>query len=247
MMLSMRAHVRRALMGLLVGGAFWLPATAFAVTTFTFGDYLGTNVDYIDVNETTNTDTVEFEAPTLNGDDSLTFFPTDFTAEATGAGGFATTQSLLNATIMSKNGTTLDIFRFTETGDSLILGSGQNFIQLSGSLILLEDVDGPITPTSINFSVADGNVVFDPSDFITTPGASTWSGMLEIDLMGLGITKAELQLDNNLFANSFAEGSISRVQKKFGGISLEIIPEPGTGLLVGLGLLGLGLRQRRTA
>jgi len=246
-----RAGGRSVAAVLFLGFVLASPASALP-GNFVYTDVIGTDVDYLGINETTNTGTEEFEQPSLAGADSLVFFPTDYTAEATGAGGSDFVASLLNVTIMAKNSTTLDVFRFTELGDSLLIGGAGSaafgFIQLSGVLTVLEDTSGPIVPIPIGFSVVDGNVTFAPTDFLTLPanfGASTWSGVVEIDLTGLNATKLELQLDNNLLVQTFAVGETSRLQKKFGGVRLDIIPEPTTSVLVGLGLAALGLRRRR--
>jgi hypothetical protein len=89
------------------------------------------------------------------------------------------------------------------------------------------------------------NGQFETSD--EGPGTHIWTGSLLIDLdqiiAGAGATgratRVEINLNNTLVA--FAQdGATARIEKKdIDGLAITIVPEPGTAILMGLGLLGL--------
>ncbi len=226
-----------------------------------YGTLNGTNFDFIDINDTTlsagDPDGL-FGAPMLvGGGDQIQFFPTNFEASAAGAGGFDDTRALLNMTIMGVDSNDIiESIMLDEVGDFIFAGvgftAGTNVaVTMSGVLTVLETSGGPITPVDITFSsTGDFVPVFNPAGGAYTAdvygsGSFSWDGAVEIDVASFvpDATKVELQLNNFLFAFSEA-GASATIQKKDAGISVTVIPEPGTALLVGAGLIGLGLRSR---
>jgi len=94
--------------------------------------------------------------------------------------------------------------------------------------------DGGSLVGSIDFYLADFRFSDNASDYIID--AWTW-----VDLTGLGSVK-ELGF---VLDSSDQSGGFVNTPVYFAMDNLQVVPEPGTGLLLSLGLLGLGLRRRR--
>jgi hypothetical protein len=231
-----------------------------------YGDFSGTTVDYLDVEEDTNSgDTLPlFGAPSVSGD-SLDFDPVGFDAHATGAAGVDVTDGNLNFMIMAKAGNAIDMVSLSEAGDTTLAGFGTDmtFTSVTGVGVLnILAVDGVgITPIAVPI-----NLAFTPSGGtygLATDGgggplfSSGWSGSwlknIEQELINnsvpytLGATKVSINLDNTLTALSEA-GTFALIAKKdFGGVSITVnIPEPATWLLVSLcGVLAAAGSRRR--
>lgn len=242
----------RAVLSLLSLGACVLAAGAAQATT-SYADVIGTNVSFTSIQETSTFGDPEplFGAPSGTGN-QLLFFPANFSANASGAGGIDQTGSQLQLEI-SANGPldTLDELLFTEFGDTDLSGTGTDatgtFVALSGFVTVTETLSGAITPVVIPFVGT-----FSPSDtldLLTNPGTTVWSGTFSVDIAAAvaNATKATLSLDNDLYAFSEA-GTSASIQKKVASgpaITITVIPEPGTFALLGGGLLGLAIRARR--
>ena len=232
-----------------------------------YGNFSGTTVDYIDVEEDTNSgDTLPlFGAPSVSGD-SLDFDPVGFNAHSTGAAGVDVTDGNLNFMIMAKAGYAIDMLSLSEAGDTTLSGFGTNATFTSvtgiGNLDILE-VDGVGITPKISVPI---NLVFTPSGGTYELGAdggggplfsTIWSGSwlknIEQELINnnvpytLGATKVSINLDNTLTALSEA-GTFALIAKKdFGGVSITVnIPEPATWLLVSVcGVLAAAGGRRR--
>jgi hypothetical protein len=80
-------------------------------------------------------------------------------------------------------------------------------------------------------------------------GTSLWNGSVVVDVESIvaNATKVQLSLDNDLYAYTELAGNVAKIQKKVvdgPSIIIGVIPEPGTILLLGGGLLAMGIRAR---
>ncbi len=226
-----------------------------ALATTSYGTINGTNVDFIDIEETSQTGDPEplFGAPTLTGPNQITFFPATFTATAIGPLGFDQTGALLNMTIMGAS--PLDVItevRIDEFGDVLFAGAGgagtNTLVTMSGNFTVLEDTGGAITPVVIPITATFTPNASGAFDIVNDGvGSTNWEGNVSIDVASAvpNATKGELQFNNFLFA--FSEGTSSAtIQKKVegAGVVITVIPEPTTGALLLAGLVAFGFRSR---
>ena len=236
----------------LVAACVMAAGQAGALTTFP--DYAGPNFTYTQLQEASSSGDPEplFGAPTGSAD-QLLFFPTTFQAGAA-FGDFDHTGSQFQARVTGNTAvdtiTTVDI---TEFGDAELDGAGSaatyTWATMAGFVTVLADTSGPISPVVIPFSAT-----FLPSDFLyltTNPGITAWSASVSVDVAShvAGATEVQISLDNDLYAFSEGETSASLQKQGPGGgpaVIIGVIPEPGTALLVGSGLLVMGLRGRRS-
>jgi hypothetical protein len=239
-----------------------------ALATINHGNFVGTDVTFGNVSETSTFGDPEplFEAPTVGGN-SLFFSPSNFTAETNGVGGFDSTGALLQTMITATSLSTIDVLNFQEFGDATLIGAASAgtgvFASLAG-FVTVHEVNGlPITPLVIGFN-AGGlvNGSFTPGTLGTTGldrntngGTTLWNGQLSIDIAAALVlaghapaaTRVELALDNDLYAYSEFASNSAKIQKKAVSgptIIITVIPEPGTAALLGLGLVAMTLRAR---
>ena len=231
-----------------------------------YGDISGTDVDFINVNEQTASPGDPdglfggVLGPVVSGN-QLLFFPTEFSASAVGDSPSADlTSALLNVTIQSTNDAFfINELNVTEFGNVDLSGAGDASasVSLTGLLTVLDVDFAPIVPVVIPFSGvfspnADGGFEL-PGD----SGSQLWNGGFSIDiaaeLLANGqdpfATRVVLQLDNTLDASSEL-GTTALIQKNVvdgPAVTLQVIPEPGTALLLGLGLAGLAAGRRSSA
>jgi hypothetical protein len=246
---------------LLMGTALVLPQAAGAVIIY--GDMAGTTVVYKDVKEDSITDpgTPLFGAPSITGD-TLEFNPTSFGASSSsGTPGFH--EGTLSSEIHANTGFFIDGIRFTERGDFLLAGFGGVGTLSSVTADLFIDVieiDG--NPVSINLGPGPFSMVFTPSDgnynlLDDGPGplvTGDWEGLLTVsvaqELADLGYvgnaTRVKISLDNEV--NAISEvGTTAEIHKKdVDGLTITMIPEPSTVVLLVAGLLGLAGFRRPT-
>lgn len=260
----------RAVAGFAAGLALGFAGASGASTSYSYGNFNGTNFDFLGTNETVQQEddnpgptlNAQFEAPSVLGD-QLYFTPSSFDADSSGGGGIATSHSTFNATITSTNPTAfIDSIMITEGGDITLTDFGGGTATtgvratLSGTVTILAALDTSVIGTIVNF----GGVGAFPTTFtygspgqlvknLPPDGAFDWQGSVTIDLLtylsNAGVTSVELQLNNILRANSEASTE-SLIQKKaVDGPKITVVTEPGTAALVLCGLLGLALRARR--
>lgn len=239
-------HIVLSLFLVLLSLAFLAPA-AFATTNY--GTVSGSNFDFVNIRDTSTYGDPEpaccFGTPTTSVD-NLLFFPTSFSASAAGAGGFDQTGSQLQVDIESTNPlAVIEAINITEFGDTILTGIGTGatgaFVSMSGVVTVTEALGSVITPVLIPFT---GTFTQDLFGLPTDLGTTLWQGDVSVDVASavFGATKATLSFDNDLTVYSEA-GTTSEIQKK-PVVVITVVPEPGTAILFGIGLLGLATQGR---
>jgi len=255
-MLTFRSALVAGSVAILVG------ASAHAVP-INYGDFVAINVKYTQVTEDSGTDAPPlFGAPVLAGD-GLDFNPVSFNANASGAGGVDITDGTLTFGVEAKPNRLVDGLAFSEAGDFTLAGFGGigTFASVTADLYIdIIEIDN-VSVTAIPIITA---MVFTPSngdwDLLNDgPGPAvhgSYTGGVTVDLTQVlidegvlftnGVTGVTVTLDNTLVALS-ESGTESFIAKKdFEGFSVApIIPEPSTGLLLGLGLVAVAGARRR--
>ena len=245
-----------------VSAGLWITALSVVLfasqeaQAFSYGDFIGTNVDFLDVNDVTTSPGDPdglfggaIGAPILQGD-SLIFFPTQFFASAQG-GSSDLTSATLNATVDAKGNMFITNILIEEFGDVDLSGVGTAATNASVT------VNGTVTVLEANFQVIAPQIIqftldFDPKDSFELPGDQGFqlfsgSGMIDVESVVPFATKAVVSFDNIMDANSEA-GTTALIQKKVVSgplIAVSIIPEPATGALLAAGLVAVALTGRR--
>jgi len=250
--------MRRVLLQLLTVSAL-LTFAGSAQALVAYPDAAGTSFNFLNMQEnTTSAGDPEplFDAPTVVGD-NLLFTPSGFISQAAGG---ATDQT--NATFefdiesIDPFATAIEQILVTEVGDYFLTGSGTASTTASAGtgagLIIRElNIDGVLTA---GIWLLPG-LVTDFVQFDTPAASGGWSLSLDVDVQGfvdtLGLTnayatKASVTWNNDL-ATTSETNSTSLIQKKIGvpAVTMEVIPEPTTGLLVGIGLVAMAQARRR--
>lgn len=231
-------------LGMTVAPAGW--------ATVIYGNFSGTSIDFLGVRETTTSPGDPeplFGAPTVSGD-QLLFFPTAFASTSAG-GGADITSSQMQMFIDAKPLATIDKISITEFGEKDLAGVGTAATSASVSAVVditvLEVNNIPVSPIFIA-----GNVMtFTPDDDYALPGDlgfSTWTGSLLIDIESVVDNVTRLQLTfKNILDTTSETGTTAFIQKDVvsgPAVVVEVIPEPGTAILLGLGLAALAVRRR---
>ena len=198
-------------------------SSAFA-DTLNYGDFTGSNVEFIDVTEISNDPLPLFGVPKVIGD-SLDFPTPGFISEST-AGDIDFLDGRLRFDIVAAPGLLIDSISLSEFGayfnfgdDSISIASAIAFVQVGTQLF-------------------DASFVFEE----TGTGSGPWMEDLVIDIPNS--RQVTFVMDNQLFTRADDAG-VAFIDKKGLRITVQTIPEPATGL-IGLGLLsGLVIGRRR--
>lgn len=215
---------------------------------FNYGTISGDDVTFTDISEDTSGGDPLFGPPQVIGN-TLDFDPVNFVATA-GAGQPASiVDSQLSFVVTTTTDPNfIDRVRFLERGDYNLAGVGDATavaaVQAHVFWDILE-VGGVALTTPVSGEAA---LVFSPSNGTYSLGtdlsADIWIGELELDL-DVPATKVFFTLDNTLIATA-ADGGTSLIKKKDGDIQIEIIiPEPASGGMIFLGMLGMLAAYRR--
>lgn len=222
--------------------------------TFSSGTGTVTFVDVQDVNGL-------YGMPTASGN-SLDFSPNAFEADCSVSGSCPPTPHQVDDTLTlqidADAGFFIDDILLTEAGDTSLQAFGGAFAATTVVADVFVDVL-EINGSSVNSVNGNAQMVFTQNgEYETTDegtGTHIWTGQLLLDVDGViaaagesgRATLVELSLSNTLTA--YAEsGATARIEKKdVDGLAITVIPEPGTALLMALGLMGLATPRRRRA
>ena len=225
-----------------------------------YGNFVGTNVTYQSVSDGLGL----YGAPTISGN-ALDFSPTAYVASCPVAGcppSPVIVDDALAFHIQANSGFIGSII-LAEAGDTTLASFLNAFAatQVSAPVhIQIEVINGVPVSVSNPFVILklDTFLTFNNGGLFqsTVDGTGThlWNGSLSVDvdqmiaLAGLTgrATRIDFSMDNVLTA--YAEsGASARIQKKdVDGLTITVVPEPGTGLLMALGLVGLAAIRRNT-
>lgn len=224
-----------------------------------YGPLPGNTVVFESVNDADDL----FGAPTVTGD-QLDFNPTDFELECGSVANPCTSNLLtgqLVTVIKANSGNFIENVVLSEAGDtslSTFIGGDAASSSVSMSVFVdIFEIDGQ----GVNGINGNAQMTFTDGGAFSRDFAGSgtgtentiWTGFLDLDLNALiaganssgKATGVSISLNNTLTV--FAGGeAIAQIEKKdFDGLAITVVPEPGTALLMGLGLTGLALAGRK--
>ncbi len=232
-------------------------ASSSALAGINYGDFNSTRYVYRQVTESSLTDPVPlFNAPSVSGD-TLKFNPTFQSSASAGPGNFAVDQTdgQLNFGIDAKPGQFISQFSFTEAGDYSLIGLTGATAQATVACpvnVRITEVNGVALGATLlgqfNLTFTSGGIF----NFPPTVSGGLWNGTGSFDvaafLVANGIvgnaTKVEIAIDNKLTTLA-ANGAQATINKKLiDGVTINVLPAPGSLALLGLAGLAAGRRRR---
>jgi hypothetical protein len=181
-----------------------------------------------------------FGDPTIIGN-TFVFTPSGFRAESLDG----TSDQIidrLEVELVAKGAFNFTDIVITELGDYGIVNIGS--VSVTGGLFVtdLENLNPDFSPR-----VADDSLMSTPGSPITS-GTGNWSATAGVDLAnwdaGPVWTHIRIVLNNVLIATTEGQGSTAFIEKKVAGVSIEIVPTPGSAMLFAVGGL-VAVRRKR--
>lgn len=230
--------------------SFLLAGGQLAHATIIHSDVSGSTIDFVDISEGSPTGDPEplYGQPFASGDNLI--FPTtaSFAASSLDGGPSDQTDGKLTFTMMAKSGYTITAFNYAEGGFTSLnapFNTGDAFTKVVAfaAVKVLEINNAPVSiPTIQQFmaiSPLGGQYLL--SSIGGTTYSTGWSGALSVPLPS-GTTKAQVTLNNNLFAATMGTGSGALIEKSSFDIDIDtVIPEPSTVLLSAAAMLAWSL------
>lgn len=217
--------------------------------TINYGNFNAPPVMFLDVTESSGTDTVPLYGPPDPFPVGIDFDPAAFTSSATN-GAADITDGQLNFTVMSAPGYGIVGLNLFEAGDYTLAGTGGAATGASAGAIVratITQING-VAVAPINVGPVNASVGFSlPPGAIVQPWSLGLSQNIAAALQpGQLATKVEFAINNTLVTTS-ETGTLAFIAKKDFRVEIEtFIPEPGTLTLVCLGGLGMvALRRGR--
>lgn len=236
---------------------------AGTATATIYPDQAGTTVTFENIDDVDDL----FGAPTVSGD-SLDFNPTNFEVACPSCppAGSTLLDGQLIFTIQANSGQAIDDIILQEAGDfsldTFVTGDQAVTTVFAAVFVDILEIDG----VSVNNVNANETMTFTNSGAFSRSfaddglgqTAGEWDGNLTIDLDAIiadavtagtiatgGVaTRVTLSLNNRLTAFASGAGLAFIEKKDFDGLAVTVVPEPGTAILMGLGLAGLSSIRR---
>ena len=234
-----------------------LGLTATNALAAAYGNFVGSTVQFLGVSDLNGLYGAPNDPAGLT--DTLDFSPSGFEADCFVDPGCPPVQTVVSDTLTlqidANPGSFIDQLLLTEAGDtnlsSFINAVAATSVTANVFIDVLEIDNLPVNSVNANAAMVFTNGgAFEHND--EGYGTHLWSGQLLVDLPTVianagatgQATLIEISLSNTLTAYN-ESGATARIEKKdVDGLAITIVPEPGTALLMGLGLAGLASIRR---